>query len=82
MKYPILAAVMAATSAQANPLEGAHPGMSLANMIAMGVISLACGWLAYKAAAQTKRCTPEIEALIGASVGLFIGPMVAVILLR
>lgn len=51
-------------------------------MIAMGVISFCCGWMAYKVAEATKRCTPETEALIAAVAGLFIGPLVAVLLLR
>lgn len=82
MKYLILAVAIAATNAQANPLEGENPGLSLANMIAMGVISFCCGWMAYKVAEATKRCTPETEALIAAVAGLFIGPLVAVLLLR
>ena len=82
MKYLILAVAIAATNAQANPLEGQSPGLSLSSMISMAVISFACGWMSYKVAEATKRWTPEVEALIGASVGLFIGPLVAVLILR
>lgn len=76
------ALAMLATSVQANPLEGDNPGLPLGTMIAMGVISFCCGWMAYKVAEATKRCTPETEALIAAVAGLFIGPLVAVLLLR
>ncbi len=81
MKRLIWTIALAAANAQANPLEGQNPGLSLSQMIAMGVISFCCGWLAYKVAESTKRYAPEVEALIGSIVGLFVGPLLAVILL-
>lgn len=83
MKHlPLILMAAAATSATANPIEGQNPGLSLETMIAWTAVSLVVGWAAHTAAQATQRFSPGTEAIIAAVAGLFIGPAIAVFLLR
>lgn len=82
MRSLILLVSLACSNAMANQLEGETPSMPIADMIVICVVSYACGWMSYKVAEATNRFTPGTEALIAVAAGLFIGPLVAVLLLR